>query len=47
MSWLDIGGVGRGGDVVMRGDTYWESCRLKERRHCGAWIGGRGGIVTT
>ena len=47
MSWLDIGGVGRGGDVVMWGDTYWESCRLKERRHCGGWVRGRGGIVTT
>ena len=46
MSWLDIGGVGRGGNVVMRGDTYWESCRLKERRHCGGRVRGRGGIVT-
>ena len=46
MGWPDIGGEGRGGDIVMGGDTHWESCRLKERGDCGVWKGGGGGIVT-
>ena len=46
MGWPDIGGEGRGGDIVMGGDTDWKSCRLKERGDCGYWEGGGGGIVS-
>ena len=46
MGWPDSGGEGRGGDIVMGGDTHWKSCRLKERGDRGDRKGGGGGIVT-
>ena len=46
MGWPDIGGEGRGGDIVMGGDTDWKSCRLKERGDRGDWKGGGGRIVS-
>ena len=47
MGWPDIGGEGRGGDIVMGGDTDWKSCRLKERGDRGDRKGGGGRVVPT